>query len=97
MAVVTGASHMTFSGQGNGLLLGDNSAEGGKANPFRQYLTRQLSESMTPDQGDRTVMLKDICSITETFLDAYLKHNALAKQNLAKSHAFGDLVDITSR
>jgi hypothetical protein len=95
--VITGAAHMTFAGHGNGMVFGDSEDEGGQAKPFRQFLTRQLSKKMTPDEGDRHVMLEDICNVTRCFLDAYLKQEPQAKADLSMPHEFGALVDIKER
>jgi predicted dienelactone hydrolase len=95
LAVISGAAHMTFSGRGNGVMVGDD--ESGKAPPIRQLMTKRLSQSMTPEQGDRAAMLSDICKLTTSFLDAYLNGNAQAKAELSAPNAFGSLVDLKAK
>jgi hypothetical protein len=96
-AVEDGAAHMTFAGHGNGVLVGDTEEEGSQAKPFRRFLTKQLSKSMTPAQEGIAGMLDDICKVTACFLDAYLKQNSQAADALHAPHFFGDRVNITCR
>jgi predicted dienelactone hydrolase len=94
--VVAGASHMTFTGKGNGSLVGYDESSS-RAQPFRQYLTRCLDKSMPPESGDRQEMLSAICAVTTSFLDAYLRQDTAGKKQLLAPGPFGNIVEVKSR
>lgn len=89
LAIVKGASHMTFAGSSAGL---DESSD------TEAPASRRKSVGLlAAEEGDHALMAQSICQVTTTFLDAYLKHSPPARLELCKPEAFGPLVKVEGR
>jgi hypothetical protein len=99
LAITDGAAHMTFSGKGNDSLVGSSdSDESQGASSMRRMMLRRIQKTMPEESGERSRMLNDICDVTTTFLNAYLKNDPREKTRLnCKANAFDKLVNLQTR
>ena len=109
MALISGAGHMTFAGVSNEVFAGLPRTEDGSggsdkvqqtqamANQLKNNIVQRLNQNMTPEQGNRVVMLQTISAITKTFLDTYLRNEPDARAKLTTAGAFGNIAVVEAR